>query len=103
MMIYGSILHETRAAFRRLVLIPARTILETPEVIPLASGTYLFFAANGLRLLKATGYFSHDARPPIVRRFSAHLYTGRSNRMRTRVPCHLLGSAEDSCLRKTLV
>ena len=102
-MSYESILHETRTAFRRLVLISARAILACPSLIPQEPGMYFFFAANGTSLLRAAGYFSHDARLPLVRRQSVHLYTGRSFRLRTRIRCHLLGSAEESCLRKTLV
>jgi hypothetical protein len=102
-MIYDSSLNERLPVFRRLVLIPAHTILEDPSVIPQTAGTYLFFANGGITLLKATGYFRCDTRQPIVHRARTHLYTGRSNRMRTRIRCHLLGTAEQSCLRKTLV
>jgi GIY-YIG catalytic domain len=102
-MIYQSILNERAPVFRRLVLIPAQTILSEPSVIPQTAGTYLFFATTGITLLRATGYFRCDTRQPIVHRDRVHLYTGRSDRMRTRIRCHLLGSAEQSCLRKTLI
>lgn len=89
--------------FRHLNLLPAKMLLDTPEIIPDSEGVYYVFFDGGLALLKATSYFDYSRRTPMTHNEAVHLYTGASRRMRSRALCHLIGGADQSSLRKTLI
>jgi hypothetical protein len=91
------------SSFHQLMLIPARIILADPDILPDAEGVYYFLLAGGTKLLRASNYFKFYDREPLSHRDDVHLYTGASVRLRSRIMCHLVGGADQSGLRKTLV
>jgi hypothetical protein len=93
----------TESTFRYLCLIPASVIISDPDTVPDAEGVYYAFVKNGLKLLRDADYFNFNWREPLTHENDAHLYTGASRNMRSRVICHLRGGADQSGLRKTLV
>src|SRR4051794_29122656 len=91
------------SSFRQLLLVPAGIILANPDILPEAEGVYYFLSAGGTELLRASNYFKFSDRKPLSHRDNVHLYTGASVRLRSRIMCHLVGGADQSGLRKTLV
>jgi len=88
------------SSFRHLQLIPARIILADPSIVPQTEGVYYLLVARGADLLRVSGYFRFSSRNPLSHREDAHLYTGASVKLRSRVMCHLVGGADQSGLRK---
>jgi hypothetical protein len=91
------------SSFRYLCLVPARVILRDPTVIPDTEGVYYAFLEGGMDLLSAASYFEYSMRDPLTHDGAAHLYTGASINMRSRLLCHLIGGEEQSSFRKTLL
>lgn len=90
------------STFQHLCLVPARVVLDTPKLIPNFGGVYYVFLSGGIELLHASSYFKHYSREPMEHQDKMHLYTGSSQRLRSRINCHLFGDSDQSGFRKTL-
>jgi hypothetical protein len=84
-------------------LIPFAEIVNHPQVIPSAAGTYLIFVRHGARLLETSGYFELSGPAPLYSRGRVHLYTGAASDLRKRLLAHITTNRRSSDFRGSLL